>query len=354
ERNKHLKDERDIFLQKCKTSAPEASWKQRSGSVIGKYIEGKMLPISCSVEEEDVFNSSKRMNSAGLNGILSGEPDAGATGGKSKASHLQRIISIEEDHLPQLLDRLVDKQLNRWTGEDENNSSEMEMAKKNTEKSMEHSPSSSREQPVGKETLSNEERINSVPDRLFKIIFVGNSSVGKTSFLRRFCEDRFFPGTAATVGVDYNVKTITVDNTQVALQLWDTAGQERYRSITKQFFRKADGVIVMYDITAKDTFTAVKQWLISIKEATGENVPVLLLGNKTDNEKEREVPMGMGEHLAKDYNLIFYECSAYSGYNSKKSVLHLARILKEHEDQVKEKTVELQSDMTKRSCCIRP
>ncbi|XP_009892432.1 PREDICTED: EF-hand calcium-binding domain-containing protein 4B [Charadrius vociferus] len=353
ERNKHLKDERDIFLQKCKTSVPKASWKQRSGSVIGKYIEGKMLPNSHSFEEDDVFNNSKRRNSAGLNGILSVEPDAGATGGMSEASRLQRIISIEEDHLPQLLDRLVDRQLDRWTGEDENTTSETEVDKKNTEQSMEHSPSSSREQHVGKETLSNEERINSVPDRLFKIIFVGNSSVGKTSFLRRFCEDCFFPGTAATVGVDYNVKTVTVDNTRVVLQLWDTAGQERYRSITKQFFRKADGVIVMYDITAKDTFTAVKQWLISIEETTGENVPVLLLGNKTDNEKEREVPMGMGEHLAKDYNLIFYECSAYSGYNTKKSVLHLARILKEHEDKVKEKTIELQSDMNKKSCCIR-
>ncbi|XP_064319611.1 EF-hand calcium-binding domain-containing protein 4B isoform X2 [Phalacrocorax carbo] len=354
ERNKHLKDGRDIFLQKCKTSAPKASWKQRSGSVIGKYMEGKMLPNSHSFEEDDVFNNPKRRSSAGLNRILSAEPDAGATGGMPKASHLQRIISIEEDHLPQLLDRLVDKQLNRWTGEDDNSSSEMEMDKKPAEQSMEHSPSSSREQPVGKETLSKEERINSVPDCLFKIIFVGNSSVGKTSFLRRFCEDRFFPGTAATVGVDYNVKTITVDNTQVALQLWDTAGQERYRSITKQFFRKADGVIVMYDITAKDTFTAVKQWLISIKEKTGENVPVLLLGNKTDKEKEREVPMGMGELLAKDYNFIFYECSAYSGYNTKKSVLHLARILKEHEDKVKEKTIELQSDMNKKSCCSRP
>ncbi|KAM6321237.1 EF-hand calcium-binding domain-containing protein 4B [Aegotheles albertisi] len=353
ERNKHLKDERDIFLQKCKTSVPKAIWKQRSGSVIGKYIEGKMLPSSHSFEEDDIFSSSKGMNSAGLNGILSVEPDTGATGGTSKASHLQRIISIEEDHLPQLLDRLVDKQLNRWTEEDANASSEMEMDKKNIEQSMEHSPSSSREQPVGKETLSNEERINSVPERLFKIILVGNSSVGKTSFLRQFCEHRFFPSTAATVGVDYNVKTITVDNTQVALQLWDTAGQERYRSITKQFFRKADGVIVMYDITAKDTFTAVKQWLISIEETTGENVPVLLLGNKTDNEKEREVPMGMGEHLAKDYNLIFYECSAYSGYNTKESVLHLARILKEHEDKVKEKTIELQSDMNQKSCCIR-
>ncbi|XP_039911434.1 EF-hand calcium-binding domain-containing protein 4B isoform X2 [Hirundo rustica] len=352
ERNKHLKDERDIFLQKCKATAPKASWKQRSGSIIGKYIEGKMLPNSLSFEEDDIFSNSKRRNSGGLNGALSEEPDAGLTGGMHKTSHLQRIISIEEDHLPQLLDRLVDKQLSRWTGEDEN-TFEMEMNNKAREQSMEHSASSSREQPVGKETLSNEERISSVPDRLFKIIFVGNSSVGKTSFLRRFCEDRFFPGTAATVGVDYNVRTVKVDHTQVALQLWDTAGQERYRSITKQFFRKADGVIVMYDITARDTFTAVKQWLISIEEAAGENVPVLLLGNKTDNEKEREVPMGMGDHLAKDYNLIFYECSAYSGYNVEKSVLHLARILKEHEDKVKEKTIELQSDTNKKSCCMR-
>ncbi|XP_035169262.1 EF-hand calcium-binding domain-containing protein 4B isoform X2 [Oxyura jamaicensis] len=303
ERNKHLKDERDIFLQQCKTSARKASWKQRTGSVIGKYIEGNVLPNSYSFEDDVFNNSSKRMNSAGLNGFPSVEPDAGATGGMSKASHLQRIISIEEDHLPQLLDRSVDKQLSKQT-EDESTSSEMELDKKNTEPSMEHSPPSSRGQPAGKEALSNEEGIKSVPDRLFKIILVGNSSVGKTSFLRRFCEDRFFPGTAATVGVDYNVKTITVDNTQVALQLWDTAGQERYRSITKQFFRKADGVILMYDITAKDTFTAVKQWLISIEEGTGENVPVLLLGNKTDNEKEREVPNGMGEHLAKLDSLI--------------------------------------------------
>uniref|UniRef100_A0A8D2MTF9 Calcium release activated channel regulator 2A n=1 Tax=Zonotrichia albicollis TaxID=44394 RepID=A0A8D2MTF9_ZONAL len=341
-----------VFLQKCKTTVPKASWKQRSGSIIGKYIEGKMQPNSHSFEEDDTFSNSRRRNSAGLNGVLSEELDAGVSGGMPKTSHLQRIISIEEDHLPQLLDRLVDKQLSRWTGEDED-AFETEMNNKSREQSMEHSSSSSREQPVGKETLSNEERINSVPERLFKIVFVGNSSVGKTSFLRRFCEDRFFPGTAATVGVDYNVRTVTVDHSQVALQLWDTAGQERYRSITKQFFRKADGVIVMYDITARDTFTAVKQWLISIEEATGENVPVLLLGNKTDNEKEREVPMGMGDHLAKDYNLIFYECSAYSGYNVEKSVLHLARILKEHEDKVKEKTIELQSDTNKKSCCMR-
>ncbi|KAM9245530.1 LOW QUALITY PROTEIN: EF-hand calcium-binding domain-containing protein 4B [Leptosomus discolor] len=421
-----------VFLQKCKTSGPKASRKLSSVSVIEKYIEGRMLPNSHSFEEDDDFINSKRRNSTGLSGILSVDPGAGATGGLSKVSQLQRIVSIEEDHLPQLLDRLVNKQLNRWTGEDEN-TSEMEMDKKRTEQSMEHSPSSSREQPVGKEALSNvrgqrgphheysfktrkigeatafieqletnacsylEERINSVPDHLFKVIFVGNSSVGKTSFLR-FCEDCFLPGTAATVGVDYNVKTITVDNTWVALQLWDMAGQERYRSITKKFFGKADGVIVMYDITAKNTFTAVKQWLISIEEATEENVPVLLLGNKTNNEKECEVPMGMAEHLAKDSQeeipvlpgiisipqvLIYFlpypnsivqtplvchssiseqsqepHQSSSAGSNRRELITEIQSfvvwILMELEDKVKEKTIELQSDMNEKSCCIKP
>ncbi|XP_067387161.1 EF-hand calcium-binding domain-containing protein 4B [Emydura macquarii macquarii] len=353
ERNKHLRDERDICLQKCNTNASKANWKQRSGSVIGKYVEGKASLKSQSSEEDDIYNNLRRRNSIGLNGYLSSESDHGTSGGMTQTKHLQRIISIEEDHLPQLLDMPLEKQLSKWTEENDSASPEKEMDEKQIVPSPDYIPSSPRGQPVGKETQSNEERIYRAPDRLFKIVFVGNSSVGKTSFLKRFCEDRFSPGTSATVGIDYSVKTVTVDNSQVALQLWDTAGQERYRSITKQFFRKADGVIVMYDISAKETFTAVKQWLVSIEEATGENIPVLLLGNKTDNEKEREVPYGLGEHLAKDYNLIFYECSAYSGHNTKESVLHLARILKEQEDKVKEKTVQLQKDPKKKSCCTR-
>ncbi|XP_075756704.1 EF-hand calcium-binding domain-containing protein 4B isoform X2 [Pelodiscus sinensis] len=353
EKNKHLRDERDMFFQKCKTNAPKANWNQRSGSIIGKYVEGKASLKSQSSEEEDIFNNSTRRSSIGFNGYLCSESDHGTNGGMPQTKHLQRIISIEEDPLPQLLERPVGKQLSMWTEENDNASPEKEVDEKQIVPSLDHTPSFLREQPVGKETQSKEERIYSAPDRLFKIIFVGNSSVGKTSFLQRFCEDHFSAGTSATVGIDYCVKTVPMDNSQVALQLWDTAGQERYRSITKQFFRKADGVIVMYDITAKDTFTAVKQWLVSIEEATGENIPVLLLGNKTDNEKEREVPYGLGEHLAKEYSLIFYECSACSGHNTREPVLHLARILKEQEDKVKEKTVQLQQDSKKKSCCAR-
>lgn len=135
--------------------------------------------------------------------------------------------------------------------------------------------------------------------------------------------------------------------------MWDTAGQERYRSITKQFFRKADGVVVMYDITDEQSFTAVRQWLTSVQEGAGEDIPIMLLGNKTDKENEREVQTRVGEKLAKDCQLIFYECSACSGQNVVDSLVHLARILKEQEDREKEKTVQLvnSSSQKKRSCC---
>ncbi|KAM5172505.1 EF-hand calcium-binding domain-containing protein 4B isoform 2-T2 [Mantella aurantiaca] len=357
EMNKHLRDERDSFIQKSKINSSLSIRNQRSGSVIGKYFERKPSVKSQSSEEEDAL-PSKRNSSVVLNGAFSPttEPDSSTEARQSKVHPLQRIISIEEDPLPQYLESQQERALNNWREEDEKE--EITDYKEENVHKVDHMveealPSSPRGQPVGKETLSSEEHVYSPPDRLFKIVMVGNSSVGKTSFLRRFCDDNFCTGTSATVGIDYSVKTVTVDNCQVALQLWDTAGQERYRSITKQFFRKADGVVVMYDITSKDSFTAVRQWLTSVEEGAGENIPILMLGSKTDIEKEREVPCGLGEHLSKECNLIFYECSASSGHNVKESVLHLARILKEQEDKVKEKTVRLLDSSKKKSCCSR-
>ncbi|XP_078530079.1 EF-hand calcium-binding domain-containing protein 4B isoform X2 [Lissotriton helveticus] len=318
ETNKHLRDERDSCLQKPNTTGRKA---MRSGSIIGKYLEGKTTFKSQSSEEDDAFSGTKRNNFQGLNGFLhqpATEAEDSSADGKEGNQHLQRIISIEEDPFPQLLDLHAERPLNKWAEEEEKE--ETVFQEDQTDSKLDQAPPSSpRGQPVGKETLAHEERVYSPPERLFKIVCVGNSCVGKTSFLRRFCDDYFHLGTAATVGIDFSVKTVTVDNCQVALQLWDTAGQERYRSITKQFFRKADGVIVMYDITCKQSFSAVRQWLISIE----------------------------------DFNLTFYECSACSGHNAKESVLHLARILKEQEDKVKEKTVELLDSSKKGSCCSK-
>ncbi|XP_070263674.1 EF-hand calcium-binding domain-containing protein 4B [Myotis yumanensis] len=360
ERNKHLRDERDICFQKDKaakanTAAAKASWKQRSGSVIGKYMDGRGILRSQSEEEEDVFGMLRRRSSLGLSGypLPEEEPgtrEPGAEGPRPRA--LRRIISIEEDPLPQLLDGSFERPLSECPEEEEVSDQGVEGQSQQAQPSQgELMPTSPRGQPVGKEALSKEEGSLSTPDRLFKIVFVGNSAVGKTSFLRRFCDDRFSPGMTATVGIDYRVKMVHVGDSQVALQLWDTAGQERYRCITQQFFRKADGVIVMYDLTAKQSFLSVRQWLSTVEEAVGDRIPVLLLGNKIDNEKEREVPRGLGEQLAKENNLIFYECSAYSGHNTKESLLHLARILKEQEDTVREDTIQVARPAKKKSCC---
>uniref|UniRef100_A0A3Q3DU56 Calcium release activated channel regulator 2A n=1 Tax=Hippocampus comes TaxID=109280 RepID=A0A3Q3DU56_HIPCM len=349
ELNKHLRDEKDIFIQKptnCKTTGLQPGPLYNAGG-------HNHFPKS-EEEEEDV-----RQNPANVSSCPCG-PEV-------TRGYLQRIISIEEDHLPHLLQNGTQAQIPLQPfieGEDVSDHEEnidLEMSDiyhaqpKPSQGAGEISqtPMSPRGQPVGKETSINEERSPSLPDRLFKIVLVGNSNVGKTSLLRRFCDDCFNLDTSATVGIDYSVKTILVDNSQVALQVWDTAGQERYRSITKQFFRKADGVVVMYDITVEQSFTAVRQWLTSVMEGSGEDITLMLLGNKTDLEIARQVQKSMGMRLAKERQMTFFECSACSGYNVMEAMLHLARTLKEQEDREKEKTVQLVGSSTekKKSCC---
>ncbi|KAM9376595.1 EF-hand calcium-binding domain-containing protein 4B isoform 2-T4 [Pholidichthys leucotaenia] len=351
EMNKHLRDERDICYQKPKKT-PDL--KHVPLPSFAKHTNASVF----SEEEEVLASNSVRHNLA----KVSHQPPCVA----ERRGRFQRIISIEEDHLPHLLsDCHPQNPLQKCSeGEERSDSEEnldlvmsniypaqQQQSKGSSEER--ETPMSPRGEPVGKENSINEESGAPVPDRLFKIVLVGNSSVGKTSLLRRFCDGSFDSGTSATVGIDYSVKTIMVDNSQVALQMWDTAGQERYRSITKQFFRKADGVVVMYDITAEQTFTAVRQWLTSVQESASENIPIMLLGNKTDKETEREVEKRVGERLAKDCQMTFYECSACSGHNVVESMIHLARILKEQEDQEKEKTVQLVGSHSdkKRSCC---
>ncbi|XP_072241523.1 EF-hand calcium-binding domain-containing protein 4B [Leuresthes tenuis] len=353
ETNKHLRDERDMCFQKPKNSKRSAGLKQRPLTDDVKYTNAEVF--KSEDEEEPTYSSTKQ---SVLNGLY--QPSLPASRG-----HFQRIISIEEDHLPHLLNECQAHLQKCNNGESDSeeaidlvmsdiyprSSSDNMQQPESVEKRQ--IPTSPRGQPVGKETSINEESGPSAPDRLFKIVLVGNSSVGKTSLLRRFCDDCFHPGTSATVGIDYSVKTIAVDNSQIALQMWDTAGQERYRSITKQFFRKADGVVVMYDLTSEQSFTAVRQWLTSVKECAGEDIPIMLLGNKIDIEIERQVQKEVGARLAKDCQMTFYECSAYSGCNVEESMVYLARILKEQEDREKEKTVQLISSPSekKRSCC---
>ncbi|NXI54365.1 RAB44 protein, partial [Chloroceryle aenea] len=190
------------------------------------------------------------------------------------------------------------------------------------------------------------------PDHLYNVLFVGDSHVGKTSFLFRLHTDTFNPNLTATLGLDYQTKNLVVDNKCFVLRLWDSAGQERYRSITKQFFRKADGVVLMYDITSCYSFSDVRYWLSCIQEGAEDGVTVLLLGNKTDRAAERQVPTVEGERLAEEHQLMFYECSAASGHNVFESMVSLVRLLKIHEDELKTKAAEVpEPPQKKKGCC---
>ena len=150
----------------------------------------------------------------------------------------------------------------------------------------------------------------------FKILILGDSTVGKTCFLTRYTDKRFEQNYLATVGIDYKLKNIKLnDNKTVKLQIWDTIGQDRFRSITKNYYKGAQGIVLIYDITEKDTFKSVKEWVKSIKNEADEKVVVILVGNKIDCIEERKVSKEEGENLAKELSLPFYECSAKTDTN---------------------------------------
>uniref|UniRef100_A0A3Q3G473 RAS and EF-hand domain containing n=1 Tax=Labrus bergylta TaxID=56723 RepID=A0A3Q3G473_9LABR len=164
-------------------------------------------------------------------------------------------------------------------------------------------------------------------EKAYRIVLAGDAAVGKSSFLLRLCKNEFKLNTSATLGVDFQMKTLIVDGEAVLLQLWDTAGQERFRSIAKSYFRRADGVLLLYDVTCEKSFLNVREWVDMIEDLSHEDIPIMLVGNKSDLRTEDVtcVPTSYGEKLAMTYNTLFCETSAKDGSNTVEAVLHLAR-----------------------------
>ncbi|PAA58787.1 hypothetical protein BOX15_Mlig019484g2 [Macrostomum lignano] len=152
-------------------------------------------------------------------------------------------------------------------------------------------------------------------DYMFKLLIIGNSSVGKTSFLFRYADDSFSSAFVSTVGIDFKVKTVFRDDKRVKLQIWDTAGQERYRTITTAYYRGAMGFILMYDVTNEDSFNAVQDWCTQIKTYSWDNAQVVLVGNKCDLDEDRVVSAERGRQLANQLGLEFFETSAKDNLN---------------------------------------
>jgi Ras and EF-hand domain-containing protein len=212
-----------------------------------------------------------------------------------------------------------------------------------------------RQQPIGANSSTDKNQadklhVASAAERMFKIVFVGDSGVGKSTFIHWFCSQTFRPSFSSTIGVDYQVKNINVDDQLVALQLWDTAGQERFRSLTKLYFRKADGIIVMYDVTCLYSFNSVRSWMNSIQDGIEDGAVVVLIGNKVDlvNDKsvERAVSTENGNKLAQEFNAIFYETSAKSGQNIDASILDMTRRLRRSEDEQLHQVCQMAADIS--------
>ncbi|XP_037105390.1 ras-related protein Rab-3A-like isoform X2 [Syngnathus acus] len=164
-------------------------------------------------------------------------------------------------------------------------------------------------------------------DYMFKLLIIGNSSVGKTSFLFRYADDSFSNSFVSTVGIDFKVKTVYRNDKRIKLQIWDTAGQERYRTITTAYYRGAMGFILMYDITNEESFNAVQDWATQIKTYSWDNAQVIMVGNKCDLDEERVVAPEKGKHLADQLGFEYYEASAKENVNVRQVFERLVDII---------------------------
>ncbi|XP_059780536.1 ras and EF-hand domain-containing protein isoform X3 [Balaenoptera ricei] len=193
--------------------------------------------------------------------------------------------------------------------------------------------------------MVDENHKSSSSQKAYKIVLAGDAAVGKSSLLMRLCKNEFRGNTSATLGVDFQMKTLIVDGERTVLQLWDTAGQERFRSIAKSYFRRADGVLLLYDVTCEKSFLNVREWVDMIEDAAHNSIPIMLVGNKADlrNAAEAEgqkcVPGYFGEKLAMTYGALFCETSAKDGSNIVEAVLHLTREVKKRTDEGDSKSI---------------
>ena len=174
---------------------------------------------------------------------------------------------------------------------------------------------------------------------LVKLLLIGESSVGKSCLLLRFSEDKFTDDFLPTIGIDFKVRHTVINDRKVKLQVWDTAGQEKFRTITKAYYRGAQGMLLVFDVTNWDSFDKVRNWMTSIQENTTDPVTIYLVGNKCDvpfpkgEEEEEEgkqerpvrrITQEKAQELAREFNVEYFETSARDGTNVESTFLRLA------------------------------
>lgn len=152
-------------------------------------------------------------------------------------------------------------------------------------------------------------------DYVFKVVLIGDSAVGKSQLLARFARNEFSLDSKATIGVEFQTKTLVIDHKTVKAQIWDTAGQERYRAVTSAYYRGAVGAMLVYDMTKRQSFDHMARWLEELKGHADKNIVIMLIGNKSDLGTLRAVPVEDAQEFAQRENLFFMETSALEATN---------------------------------------
>ncbi|XP_068445559.1 ras-related protein Rab-41 isoform X3 [Clinocottus analis] len=165
------------------------------------------------------------------------------------------------------------------------------------------------------------------PLRKFKLVFLGEQSVGKTSLITRFMYDSFDNTYQATIGIDFLSKTMYLEDRTIRLQLWDTAGQERFRSLIPSYIRDSAAAVVVYDIANLNSFQQTSKWIDDVRTERGSDVIIMLVGNKTDLADKRQVSVEAAERKARELNVMYIETSAKAGYNVKQLFRRVAAAL---------------------------
>ena len=194
-------------------------------------------------------------------------------------------------------------------------------------------------------------------DCVYKVLLLGDSTVGKTCFLLRYCDKTFQEAHLSTIGLDYRLKSMTLQSGKnIKLQIWDTAGQDRFRAITKNYYKGANGIILIYDVTNRQSYENVKNWITQIREEANPHVVIYLAGNKVDvSEEQKVVKTEDGKKIAEEFNLPLYETSAKNGVNINRIFEELVEKVDEIYSKLEAPKIDQKNKLytgeTKRGCC---
>ena len=194
--------------------------------------------------------------------------------------------------------------------------------------------------------------------KTFKILTIGESGVGKTCILRRFVENKFLKNHLATIGIDFKTKTLIINKQEIKLKIWDTAGQERFRNITTQYYKGADGIVLIYDVTDDASYEKIRDWMEQILSNTKrEDIGLVLLGNKCDMEP-RAVTEEQGNKMAEELKVSYFETSALTGQGINEAFNELTRDIMKRKgvDNGGNENLELKNNISKKKkdgngCC---